>query len=54
MTKSNIPQLHCKRCSHYWFQRSNKKPKCCPGCHSPYWAIPRKENPNDGITADDI
>lgn len=27
----------CKRCSHEWTPRSNKPPRVCPKCKSPYW-----------------
>lgn len=40
---SKIPTLVCLRCRHTWKQRKDEEPKCCPGCHSPYWNVPRKE-----------
>lgn len=42
MPKLKLSKLKCQRCNHDWFPRSNENPKCCPGCHSPYWAVPRK------------
>jgi hypothetical protein len=27
----------CYRCEHRWIPKNHKKPKYCPGCHSPYW-----------------
>ena len=38
-----IPQsmiARCKRCTHEWIKRSDRKPKRCPNCKSPYWDIP--------------
>ena len=32
-----LTSLNCKRCPHLWFPRSQKKPKRCPKCGSPYW-----------------
>ena len=38
-----LPELHCLRCHHDWVPRKPEKPIVCPGCNSPYWDIPRKE-----------
>jgi predicted Zn-ribbon and HTH transcriptional regulator len=27
----------CERCGHSWKRRSEKLPKTCPKCRSPYW-----------------
>ncbi len=27
----------CNRCGHEWYPRSEKEPKNCPHCKSPYW-----------------
>lgn len=27
----------CKKCGHEWVPRTEKKPKCCPGCKSYKW-----------------
>ena len=27
----------CRRCGYEWQTRREKKPKICPGCHSPNW-----------------
>lgn len=32
----------CYRCYHVWERRSEKLPKVCPKCKSPYWNRPRK------------
>jgi len=32
-----LPRLKCIRCGHTWIPRSNKLPKVCPRCKSPYW-----------------
>lgn len=32
----------CLRCGHEWFQRTEDKPRVCPGCHSVYWDKARK------------
>ena len=32
-----IEKQKCKRCKYEWFPRSEKKPKVCPKCNSPYW-----------------
>lgn len=33
--------LSCIRCGWSWFRRSDKLPKVCPRCKSPYWNRPR-------------
>ena len=33
--------LECNRCKHKWHPKTNKKPKVCPECKSPYWDKPR-------------
>jgi len=35
--------LRCKRCGHEWTPRSEKPPRNCPGCNSPYWDIPKRK-----------
>lgn len=37
MNTLNLPFLFCKRCYHKWIPRTNKYPKICPKCNSPYW-----------------
>ncbi len=37
-----ILRLLCKRCGHSWIPRSEKSPKFCPKCNSPYWQTERK------------
>jgi DNA-directed RNA polymerase subunit RPC12/RpoP len=27
----------CLRCKHKWVPKTDKKPKVCPKCKSPYW-----------------
>lgn len=39
-----IDELHCLRCGHTWLPRSDKKPKWCPNCNSPYWDKPRQKS----------
>lgn len=47
MAQINVPYLKCLRCNHKWIPRSNKYPKVCPNCNSPYWNKDRrKENMN--------
>ncbi len=36
-----IKRLKCLRCNHSWLPRSEKQPKFCPKCNSPYWSKPR-------------
>ena len=31
----------CKRCGHKWVPQSDRKPRVCPKCKTPYWDIPR-------------
>jgi len=38
-----ITELECKRCNWVWFPRTNKLPKVCPKCKSPYWNTDKKE-----------
>ena len=33
----------CLRCNHEWYPRSEKMPKWCPACNSPYWNRERKQ-----------
>ncbi len=33
----NLPTLKCNRCGHEWHPRTDKKPKVCSKCASPYW-----------------
>jgi len=37
MKKIKLTILECNRCHHTWIPRSQKKPKVCPKCNSPYW-----------------
>jgi hypothetical protein len=37
MNNLKITYLFCKRCFHKWIPRTNKYPKVCPKCNSPYW-----------------
>ena len=35
----------CERCDHWWVPRvrdTDKEPRVCPKCKSPYWNVPRK------------
>ncbi len=32
-----LPHCQCNRCKHIWVPRTDKRPKFCPICHSPYW-----------------
>jgi len=52
MAEITIKKLTCLRCNHEWIPNTDKLPKVCPKCHSPYWNTPRrmqkyllKENP---------
>lgn len=40
---NKVSKRHCLRCEHDWTLRIDKEPKCCPGCHSPYWNVPKKK-----------
>jgi len=46
----------CYRCYHTWIRRSEKLPKVCPKCKSPYWNKPKKKTPKQLIvpTSDTI
>lgn len=37
-----ISRLNCNRCHHTWMPNSEKMPKTCPHCRSPYWNKKRK------------
>ena len=41
---SKLFRWNCKRCGHQWIPRSEKEPKVCPKCNSPYWNKER-QNP---------
>ncbi|KKK90963.1 hypothetical protein LCGC14_2717700, partial [marine sediment metagenome] len=32
-----LTRLTCNRCGYEWIPRSDKRPKNCPKCASPYW-----------------
>lgn len=42
MNEERVTSLSCTRCNHKWLPRSNKKPKVCPNCNSPYWNKERR------------
>jgi len=33
----------CERCKHEWVSRSEREPRVCPRCKSPYWNCPRRK-----------
>jgi predicted nucleic acid-binding Zn-ribbon protein len=37
-----IRKQKCKRCGHDWYPESEKLPKYCPKCKSPYWNKERR------------
>lgn len=37
----SLPKLRCIRCGHTWPPRTEKLPRVCPKCKSPYWDRPR-------------
>lgn len=41
-TEGIIRKRGCLRCGHIWFPNSEKEPKVCPKCKSPYWNMPKK------------
>lgn len=39
-----VPGKQCVRCGHQWVPKDqNRTPKYCPGCHSIYYAEPRRK-----------
>src|SRR6266705_2726808 len=44
MARVQIPGFKCERCDHIWTPRANsdKPPRVCPRCKSPYWDTPRQ------------
>lgn len=34
--KTEVKNLHCKRCGHSWYPRQPEV-RICPKCKSPYW-----------------
>jgi len=42
MGKIRLEGYICERCGHVWRARTEKDPKVCPKCKSPYWNEPRK------------
>lgn len=32
-----IRKWACLRCKHEWIPKTERPPKCCPRCNSPYW-----------------
>ena len=34
----------CERCGGEWVPRSDKAPRVCPKCKSPYWDRPRQRD----------
>lgn len=51
MEHMEIPTLACKRCQHTWHPRRAEKPLRCPGCGTPYWDRPRRDD--RAVDADD-
>ncbi len=43
--KITIDGYKCERCGHEWVPRtySDKEPRVCPQCKSPYWNVERKK-----------
>lgn len=37
-----LPHLSCFRCLHTWVPRTDKLPRVCPKCKSPYWEKERR------------
>lgn len=44
-----LTAYECTRCPHTWFPRTEKKPKVCPKCKSPYWDTQRRQKPTSYI-----
>lgn len=45
MARIKADAYKCERCEHVWLPRNtDKEPRVCPKCKSPYWNTPRKQN----------
>ena len=37
----------CQKCGWQWIPKKiDKRPRVCPGCHSPWWDQPKRQKPN--------
>lgn len=41
--KKTVTAYRCERCNHEWIPRGKLEPKICPGCKTPYWDRPRRQ-----------